>query len=155
MTQPFVSTNNDNKKPWLEEVYDGKKDRTYDIGKRTIDELVKRGERVSYRSIQTVSKTIDPTGKGVHANTVGSNEQLHQYYLQFAMPAKRSKIRANKSAPSSFKFEHLKPNRDLLQVRKRYMRLSRSELAEKLIQAEEYIAQNQLEWQKSIFELFK
>lgn len=154
MTRQFASIDSVSKKPWLEEAYEKRKDHTYEIGRRAIDELVKQGKRVSYRSIEAASRSLDPSGKGVHANTVGSNEQLYQYYLQFAKSEKRSKTSGKTSFPSA-DYENLKPNRDLLQVRKRYMRLSRSELAEKLIQAEEYIAQNQLEWQKSIFEHFK
>jgi hypothetical protein len=154
MTRLFASINSARKKPWLEEAYERRKDRTYEIGKRTIDELVKQGKRVSYRNIEAASRILDPSGKGVHANTVGSNEQLHQYYLQFAKSEKRSKIRGKASIPST-DFEHLKSNRDLLQLRKRYMRLSRSELAEKLIQAEEYIAEWQGVWLTNMIEQFK
>jgi len=81
-------------------------------------------------------------------------EQLHQYYLQFATPSKRSKTRANTSS-RSFDFERLKQNRDLSQVRKRYLRLSRNELADRLIQAEEYIIECQSVWLKNLMEQFK
>lgn len=142
-------------KPWLEKEYKYKKNRAYTIGKMAIDELVNQGKRVSYRNIETTSKVVDPESKGIHANTVKSNEALYVYYLQFARTVKTAKSRAKPTIRNNSSYQHLKPNRDLTQVQKRYLKMSRGELVTRLIEAEEYIAQYQAAWQKSIFEQFK
>jgi hypothetical protein len=154
MTRLYELPSQDVSKPWLEKEYQKKKNRAYEIGKKAIDELVKQGKRVSYRSIESASKSLDPEGKGIHANTVKSNEALYDYYLQFAHTVKTAKSRS-KLTMGSASYQHIKPNRDLAQVQKRYLKMSRSELVAKLIEAEECIAQNQSVWQKSLFEQFK
>lgn len=155
MTQLYELQSQNVSKPWLKKEYEEKRNRAYTIGKKAIDELVKQGQRVSYRNIEATSKALDPDGKGIHANTVKSNEALHEYYLQFARTVKISKSRAKPTMRNSFSYQHLKPNRDLTQIQKRYLKMSRGELVARLIEAEEYIAQHQVAWQKSVFEQFK
>ncbi|MCY9659509.1 hypothetical protein P5G65_23675 [Paenibacillus chondroitinus] len=151
MTRLYEFIDPKNNKPWLEVEYKEKKQRTYNTGKQAIDELVKQGKRVSYRSIEATSKMLDPSGKGIHANTVKTNEALYQYYLRFSRLRKTIKSQTKVTVS----YQHLKVGRDLSQVRRRYMNLSRQELADRLIQAEEYIAEQQTKRNKSRFEQFQ
>ncbi|MGE6599642.1 hypothetical protein [Bacillus proteolyticus] len=52
-------------------------------------------------------------------------------------------------------FHKIKPNRNLNNLQKKYMKLSKKELAQRLILAEEYIAENNTKWVSSYFESFK
>lgn len=154
MTQLFELTDHKKYKPWLEEGYQAKKNRTLSLGKEAIDKLMEAGKRVSYRNIEAMSKEIDPEKKGIHANSVKFNEELYQYYLKFANLKKTTKT-PSRILEKPFSYQHLKENRDLNDVKRRYLQLSRSELVARLIQAEEYIAKRQHDWKKSIFEQFK
>ncbi|MGG1660842.1 hypothetical protein [Brevibacillus sp. NRS-1366] len=155
MTQLFEFQSQNVSKPLLEKEYEEKRNRAFTIGKSAIDELIKQGKRVSYRNIEAVSKTLDPVGRGIHANTVRSNEVLYEYYLQFARTVKTTKSRTKPTSQGISSYQHLKPNRDLVQVQKRYLKMSRGDLVARLIEAEEYIAQHQTAWQRSLFEKFK
>lgn len=134
MTQLFEFQSQNVSKPWLEKEYEEKRNRAFTIGKTAIDELIKQGK---------------------HANTVRSNEVLYEYYLQFARTVKTTKSRTKPTSQGISSYQHLKPNRDLVQVQKRYLKMSRGDLVARLIEAEEYIAQHQTAWQRSLFEKFK
>lgn len=49
----------------------------------------------------------------------------------------------------------LKPNRNLDNLHRKYMKLSKQELAQRLIFAEQYISENENKWVKTQFESFK
>lgn len=49
----------------------------------------------------------------------------------------------------------LKPNRNLDNLHRKYMKLSKQELAQRLILAEQYISENENKWVKAHFESFK
>lgn len=52
-------------------------------------------------------------------------------------------------------FHKIKPNRHLDNLQKKYMKLAKKEFAQRLILAEEYIAENNTKWVSSYFESFK
>ncbi|WP_189597234.1 site-specific integrase [Paenibacillus elgii] len=132
---------------WLHEVYEKKRRRAFELGKQATD-------RVSHRAVAQKSKEIDPDGIGIHPNTILSNKELHEYISQHST-SKSSKARKAPRMPQeelSNIFKQVKEDRDIERVRRRYMKLSKSELVELLIQSEQYIAQNNKLWLKGEFE---
>lgn len=57
MSQTFNSRKK-TKKPWLDSIYLQRKNRTFELGKRSIDELIKQGIKISYRKIAELSKKL-------------------------------------------------------------------------------------------------
>ncbi|PGD49328.1 hypothetical protein COM38_26935 [Bacillus toyonensis] len=49
----------------------------------------------------------------------------------------------------------IKPNRNVKNTKRKYMKLSKQELVQRLILAKQYIADNNTKWVASHFELFK
>ncbi|MDN4079370.1 hypothetical protein QYF52_15590 [Paenibacillus polymyxa] len=157
MSQIFNSRQK-TKKPWLDSLYVQRKNRTLELGKKSIDELIKQGVRISYRNIAEISKQIDDEKRGIHANSIKSNPDLYNYYQENVQ--KKEKIK--KTLTNSFKSELLaknyniiKPDRDLNSLRSRYKKYTKQELVELLISAEEYIANNNNKWIISEFEKHK
>jgi hypothetical protein len=157
MSQSFNSRKK-TKKPWLDTIYDNRRNRTYDLGKRSIDELMKQNISISYRKIAEISKQLDDENKGIHANSIKSNSDLYKYYKENV----HLKTKTTKLLTASFMSEivskdysFIKPNRDLKALKNRYMKFDKNQLAELLINAEQYIAENNQRWIISQFEKFK
>lgn len=156
MSHTFNSTN---KRPWLNESHQKRSNRSVDIGKQAIDLLVKKGEPVTYTNIADSSKEIDPEGKGIHSNTIRTNEQLYEYYKQHSLTYKQKEN--SKNVKPSFNndfdidFRKVKPNRNVDNAQIKYMKLSKKELVQRLILAEQYIAENNTKWVANHFEMFK
>lgn len=157
MSQTFNSRKK-TKKPWLDNVYLQRKDRTFELGKKSIDELKKQGIKISYRKIAEISKLIDEEKKGIHPNSIKSNPELYNYYkenVQIKLKTKKTLSASFKSEVSSRKYNLIKQDRDLAALRRRYMKYKKNELIELLINAEQYIAENNQRWIVSQFEKFK
>lgn len=123
---------------WLEEDYLAKKKRTFQLGKEAIDNLHQNGERVSYRNIESRSKALDPERKGIHANSVKANEELYQYYLAFASFKKVPKATTEPPFSPRSHPPAEKEGRQWNEIRERYLRLSKTELVDRLMEAELY-----------------
>lgn len=157
MSQTF---NSKSEPVWLKESHQRRSNRSVQIGKQTIDQLIKKGNPITYTTIAQLSKEIDPEGKGIHPNTIRSNEHLYEYYKQHSKTYKQKRNSKNNTFNHSitnedFEFHKIKPNRNLDNLQKKYMKLSKKELAQRLILAEEYIAENNTKWVSSYFESFK
>jgi len=157
MSQTF---NSKNEPVWLKESHQRRSNRSVQIGKQSIDQLIKKGHPITYTTIAEQSKEIDPEGKGIHPNTIRSNEHLYEYYKQHSKTHKQKmnskKNTFNRSITTeNIEFHKIKPNRNLNNLQKKYMKLSKKELAQRLILAEEYIAENNTKWVSSYFESFK
>lgn len=152
-----VSKLKNDERPWLHAVHEKNKDRSFQIGKSAIDALVKEGNPVTLNSIHNKSKAIDPIGKGIHPNTIKTNELLFGYYKQHSQSYKK---RQTNKQPSQLNVRHdidlrrIKPNRDPVNIRNQYMKLSKQELVARLIQAEQFIAEKHSKWTAKIFEGF-
>ncbi|HLU22433.1 MAG TPA: hypothetical protein VKZ77_08105 [Bacillaceae bacterium] len=156
MSHTFNSTND---RPWLKESHQKRSNRSVEIGKQAIDLLVKKGEPVTYTSIADVSKEIDPERKGIHPNTIRTNEQLYEYYKQYSLTYKQ-KANSKNTMPTfnndfDIDFRKVKPNRNVDNTQRKYMKLSKKELVQRLILAEQYIAENNSKWVSNFFEMFK
>lgn len=146
-----------NKKEWLQSLYDEKKKRSFELGVKSIDLLVKEGSSVSYRTVSDKSKEIDPEGKGIHQNTIRKNKELYGYFLDH-ITAKLDKPRYSSQIALKCdldEFINIKEDRDIARVKQRYMQLTKSELVDILIRMEQYIAHQNNHWVKNQFENFK
>ncbi|MBD8027864.1 hypothetical protein H9636_14520 [Ureibacillus sp. Re31] len=156
MSHTFNSTNN---RPWLKESHQKRSNRSVEIGKQSIDLLLKKGESVTYTNVGDISREIDPEGKGIHPNTIRTNEQLYEYYKQHSLTYKQKENSKNSKTPLNndidIDFRKVKPNRNVENAQRKYMKLSKKELVQRLILAEQYIAENNTKWVANHFEMFK
>lgn len=149
-----------NDRSWLRENHKKRSNRSAEIGKQAIDLLIKKGKAVTYTNIAQISKEVDPEGKGVHPNTIRTNEQLYKYYKQHSLTYKQKEksknIKPNLNANmDDMDFRKIKSNRSSENKQRKYMKLSKKELVQRLILAEQYIADNNSKWIANHFELFK
>lgn len=157
MSHSFNLTNN---RPWLIDSYQKRSNRSVEIGKRAIDLLIKNGEPVTYINIAEISKEIDTEGKGIHPNTIRTNEQLYEYYKQHSLTYKQKENSKNiipniNLNMDDIDFRKIKPNRSVENTQRKYMKLSKQELVQRLILTEQYIAENNTKWVANHFEAFK
>lgn len=146
------------KHQWLDKVHQQRKKRSVSIGIQTIDFLVAQGIPVTYHNISEYSRSFDDNGKGIHMNTIKRNEELYAYYKQHSRTYKMKNTRKKPEKPSKFDestVRRISPERDLNNVRKKYMQLSKEELVNRLIAVEQYVAENQKRWVANHFEQFK
>jgi hypothetical protein len=131
---------------WLvERVYEPKRERTIELVKRSVDMLLEKKERISLASIVAASKEVDEVGCGVSESAILNNEQARAYYEQHrswkGMRRKGSAATALPPHPG-----HVKPDRDLAQVRQRYLRMGKPALADRLLAIEQAYAEQQERW---------
>ena len=146
------------KRQWLHKVHKQRKERSLTIGIQTIDFLLEQTIPVTYHNISEHSKAFDEKGKGIHQNTIKRNGELHSYYQKHSRTYKVKNTRKNPVIPSIFdeaSLRRISSERDVSIAKKRYMQLSKEELANRLIAVEKYVAENQERWVTNQFEQFK
>lgn len=157
MNHIFYSTND---RLWLQENHQKRSNRSVEMGKQAIDLLIKNGEPVTYSNVAKISKEIDPEGKGIHPNTIRTNEQLHEYYKEYSLTYKQ-KVSSKNTKPNmnadmeDIDFRKIKLNRSVENTQRKYMKLSKKELVQRLFLAEQYIAENNSNWVAKHFEMFQ
>lgn len=156
MNQHSDSKPDQSVRPWLDIHYDKRKQRTLELVKLSVDTLRKQGKEVTISSVSNISKELDPDCKGIHPNTLRTNPEAHQYYSKYNNSFKRKQIKKSKlkNSSNSYNFEDIKMDRDLATVRSRYNKLTKSELIERLIQAEQYITDNRHAWIEAQFRIY-
>jgi hypothetical protein len=146
---------------WLDAaVYEPKRQRTFEVVKRAIDTLTEQRKqdgvtRISLNSIVAMVKQQDPAGQGIAHTSILENEEAYAYYKKFRtadQPKKRQPKREKDNTRPV-----IKADRDQSRVRRRYMKLNREELVERLLIVEQqyaelhkrYLTMNDklLEWQ--------
>ncbi|WP_342567773.1 hypothetical protein MKY09_05250 [Psychrobacillus sp. FSL K6-4046] len=152
--------NSTNDRSWLRESHQKRSNRSVELGKQAINLLIKNGESVTYSNVAKTSKEIDPEGKGIHSNTIRTNEQLYEYYKLNSKTYKQKISGQNKKTnyndtTDEIDFRKIKPNRNLENTHRKYMKLSKKELVHRLINAEKYIVENNTKWVAKHFEMFK
>ncbi|MBT2716599.1 hypothetical protein [Bacillus sp. ISL-57] len=157
MSQAFTSIN---ESAGLKESHQKRRNRSVEIGKQAIDLLIKKGSPITFTTIVEQSKEIDSEGKGIHHNTIRTNEELYEYYKQHSKTYKqknnsKSNISNRSVAVKNIEFHKIKPNRNRKILQRNYMKLSKKELVQRLIQAEEYIAESSTKWVANHFDNFK
>ncbi|MGG3471589.1 hypothetical protein ABES02_29500 [Neobacillus pocheonensis] len=152
--------NSKTERAWLKESHQKRSNRSVEIGKQTIDLLIKKGRPITLTTIAEQSKAIDPEGKGIHPNTIRTNELLYEHYKQHSKTYKhKNNSKSNKSngpvTIENIEFQKIKPNRNLENLQRKYMKLSKKELVQRLILTEQYIAENNTKWVSNFFETYK
>lgn len=146
----------DERRPWLQAVYEAKRQRTVDLVKAAVDRMVQEHQPVTIEAICRLSRELDPRGKGVQKAGVLGNAEAHVYYRQHSASyrahhgwkdRKPGRPQATTTAP------HVKPDRDVDRVRRRYRLLSKAELVERLVVAEQSYAETQQQLARLQFEL--
>lgn len=132
--------------PWLEEtVYAPQRARTVDLVKRTVEDLQKQHQRISLASIAKVSKTHDPTGRGVSESAILGNGEARAIYEQLRSWKGNRRTRSSKHTPLPTRLS-VKVDRDTSRVRKRYLSLTKAELVERLLTVEYEYAEQHKRW---------
>lgn len=129
---------------WLNDARKQSSERVLSLGIKSIDELVKKNERVTYSNIVKKSKELDSDGKGIHQNTIRSNYSLYEYYKNhsssYKISNKRKVVKEINTIDTS-RLWSIKLERDINTVRKRYKNLSKDELIDQLVMTEQFIAE--------------
>ena len=130
--------------PWLEEkVYQVCRQRTVDLVKRSIDALLQARRRVSLASIVEESRRADPNGVGISRSAIYSNQEA---YALFTAHCSAKQGTRNAKPPATTTADEAGPpriaaDRNLTRLRQRYRRMTKEELANRLIHVEQAYAQ--------------
>ncbi|PFN04994.1 hypothetical protein [Bacillus cereus] len=157
MNQKFPLKDN---RTWLKEVHESRSQRSLLLGKEAIDLLVKQHLLVTLKTVSEKSKEIDPEGKGIHRNTISTNQELNAYYKQYSKTYKK-KSNSNKSAQkrsvafTPVDYRRIRLDRSIENTERKYMKMSKKELVQRLLLAEQYIAENNRTWIEEQFKQFK
>ncbi|WP_053376062.1 hypothetical protein [Paenibacillus sp. FJAT-27812] len=138
----------------LKKNYAAKKERTFKLGSAAIDSLLKEKIKPTFRKIAERATAIDEEKRGFHPNTVKTNEDLYRYYLE-KCNSRGKKVKTQKIKIIEKDFNHLKLDRDIERVKRRYLQLSKIELVTLLLNAEQFIAEQNQTWLKNQFNAFK
>ncbi|MGG0537964.1 MULTISPECIES: hypothetical protein [Priestia] len=144
----------------LEIEYEKRRINSFELGKQAIDALLTEGKDVTLHNVSKKTKELDE--QGIHFNTIRNHEKLYAYYKEKSKSYKKKQKEFEKHRPyrdnkkHTFReFRQLNPDRDLKNVYKQYMRLTKAELATRLIEAEQYIAKGNEEYLKKLFETYE
>jgi len=134
-------------RPWLrEKVYDPKRQRTVELVKRTVDCLLEDKQRVSLASLAARSKELDPEGRGVSETAILNNEEARRYYEQHRAWRGQSRKRPTRSGNAPEITAPIKVDRDLSRARYRYLKMTKAELAARLLVVEQKYAEQEEQW---------
>jgi 3'-phosphoadenosine 5'-phosphosulfate sulfotransferase (PAPS reductase)/FAD synthetase len=147
-------------KSGLESDYEKRRVNSFELGKKAIDALLAEGKEVTLHNVSKKTKELDE--QGIHFNTIRNHEELYAYYKDKSKSYKKKQKELEKHLPyrenekhTFQEFEQLNPNRNLKNVYRQYMRLTKAELATRLIEAEQYIAKGNQEYLKKLFEEYE
>lgn len=154
MSQKFNSIS---ERLWLKDNHEDSRNRSIELGKKAIDLLVSQDLPVTLDSVSEKSKEIDT--KGIHRNTIRTNEILYAYYKKHSTSYKQkqnsNKNKIKNSNIENIDYQKLSCERNPKSLEKKYMQLTKNELVHRLIHAEQYIAENNKKWITNYFEVFK
>ncbi|MED3729006.1 hypothetical protein [Priestia filamentosa] len=157
MSHKFDSTS---ERPWLTKNHKDSRERSFQLGKEAIEYLLKNQLVITLQSIADTTKKLDPKGSGIHSNTVRTNEELYALYKEHSLTYKQKKSALNiqqssSKSQESIDYRRLTKDRNMNQVQTKYMKLSKKELVQRLLQAEQYIAENNQKWVTQHFKMFQ
>ncbi|OUA51231.1 hypothetical protein [Bacillus thuringiensis] len=157
MSHTFSSRNN---RTWLNGVYESRSQRSLLLGKGAIDLLVKQNLPVTLKTVSEKSKEIDSEGKGIHPNTITTNSELNEYYKQHSKTYKKKSnsnqsLQKRSAAFPPVDYRRISAERNIENANRKYMKMSKKELVQRLLLAEQYIAENNRTWIEEQFKKFK
>ena len=150
MTQ--LSTSNPeekSKRPWLKQYHQARRQKTVELVKTTVDQLLKDGQTVTLEAICTRSCELDPEGKGIKKAGIIGNAEAHAYYRTHSSTYRRGlgyqrhQGRSKRMATVPLR---MKIDRDTARVRQHYLLQPKTHLVERLLAVEQELgkAQQQL-----------
>ncbi|WP_305926719.1 hypothetical protein [Bacillus mycoides] len=152
----------ENNKSGLERDYEKRRVNSFELGKKAIAALLAEGKEVTLHNVSNKTKELDEQGKGIHFNTIRNHGELYAYYKEKSKSYKKKQKELEKHLPyrenekhTFHEFEQLKSDRNLKNVYRQYMRLTKSQLTTRLIEAEQYIAEGNQEYLKKLFEAYE
>ncbi|MEI2311261.1 hypothetical protein [Bacillus nitratireducens] len=157
MAHTFPSKNN---RTWLKRVHESRSQRSLLLGKGAIDLLVKQNLPVTLKTVSEKSKEIDSEGKGIHPNTITTNPELNEYYKLHSKTYKQKSnsnqyLQKRSIAFAPVDYRRTRANRNVENAERKYMKMPKKELVQRLILAEQYIAENNEAWVAKQFEQFQ
>ena len=134
--------------PWLEEkVYTKLRQRTNDLVKRSVNQLLNDKQRVSLATIVAKSKEVDAEHRGISESAILDNHEARAYYEQHRSWQGNQKRRAKPltvalpTQPGPVKLD-----RNEQRTRQRYVRMSKETLVERLLAVERLHSQERERW---------
>lgn len=155
---------------WLmNKVYTPRRQRTVALVRQSIEDLHARGERVSLTTIVARSRQLDPAGRGVSQSAIQRNEAARAEYLRHRhwRPPRSPNTRRGRQGTSRESSETAAssvaagPNQATVPAApnpsrvRRYWRLGKGELIERLLQCEAAYARLEEEWLQANEELYQ
>ena len=139
-------------RPWLEQHYQATRERTVNLVKNAVDQLVKDKRPVTIEAIRQQSQQLDPQGKGIKKAGILGNAEAYAYYQQHRTSRAVTRRRASPKAGSAHRLP-TDPGRDLDAVRRRYLREHKPDLVERLLFVEQAYIESQQQLARLQFEL--
>lgn len=147
MKQPFeLNLDHATPRPWLKTYHAARKQRTVDVVRATVDQLVHEGCSVTIEAICRLSVEVDPQGKGVRKAGILGNEVAYAYYREHSLSyqkAHRRKHPLAKGKQRTASSVSIDPNRDISRARSRYLSRTKVDLVERLLMVEQAYAECQ------------
>ncbi len=150
----ILNTTSERPRPWLKQHYAAVRQRTVDLVKMTVDCLIQDGQAITIEAICQRSQQLDPQGKGIKKAGILGNAEACAYYQQHRTSHRRTPGRASHRAMTIYRLP-TDPQRDLGQVRRRYLRERKSDLVERLLSVEQAYIESQQQLARLQFELLE
>lgn len=128
---------------WLDKVYTERKERTIEITRKSIELLLKKKEKISLNSIVKISHEVDI--KGISHSAILRNPEAKKLYETYRSWNTTKKNVKNKKSEDFYNL-HIKSGRDLNGIFKRYSKLTKNQLIERLAIVEEAYAMLHKKW---------
>lgn len=132
--------------------YAATRQRTVDLVKMTVDRLIQDGQPITVEAICRRSQQLDPQGKGIKKAGILGNAEAYAYYQQHSASRRRISGRASYRSVTTYRLP-TDPQRDLKQIRRRYLRERKPDLVERLLSVEQASIESQQQLARLQFEL--
>lgn len=126
-------------RPWLKQHHQATRRRTVTLVKASVDQLLQEGRTVTLEAICTLSRKLDPVGKGITKTGVLGNAEAHAYYRQHSTSYQRGlgyQRRQGRKKQVSTEPSRMSVDRDVERVRQRYLLQPKANLVERLLAVE-------------------
>jgi hypothetical protein len=128
-------------------VYEPQRQRTIQLVKQSVNELLGSKQRVSLSTIALKSKELDPDHRGISESAILDNQEARAYYEQHRSWQGSRKRRAKPLVvASAAEIGPVKPDRNEQRARQRYLRMSKDALVERLLAVEGFHAKERERW---------
>src|SRR6266699_1653394 len=138
----ILNTTPEQPRPWLKHHYAAVRQRTVDLVKITVEAICQR------------SQQLDPQGKGIKKAGILGNAEAYAYYQQHRTSRRRTPGRASHRTVTTYRLP-TDPQRDLGQVRRRYLRERKPDLVARLLFVEQAYIESQQQLARLQFELLE